>query len=111
VVFACRRAGSPGHHHGAGAEVSRGWSRRLGDCDGLEVRHPRARGGGGLVLISQGISPDRLGLPRRDGRTTADPREIWREFCAVIPDAGRTCATHRAAGCLTGPAQLRSLGG
>lgn len=34
------------------------------------------------MLISQGISPDRLGLPRRDGRTTAEPREIWREFCA-----------------------------
>ena len=34
------------------------------------------------MLISQGISPDRLGLPRRDGRTTAAPREIWREFCA-----------------------------
>ena len=31
-----------------GAEVSRGWSRRLGDCDGLEVRHTRAGGGGGL---------------------------------------------------------------
>ena len=34
------------------------------------------------MLISQGISPDRLGLPRRDGTTTAEPREIWREFCA-----------------------------
>jgi glucuronate isomerase len=34
------------------------------------------------MLISQGISPDRLGLPRRDGKQTAEPREIWREFCA-----------------------------
>ncbi|MEU4287713.1 glucuronate isomerase [Kribbella sp. NPDC026596] len=34
------------------------------------------------MLISQGISPDRLGLPRRDGTTNADPREIWREFCS-----------------------------
>jgi glucuronate isomerase len=34
------------------------------------------------MLISQGVSPDKLGLPRRDGRQTADPREIWREFCA-----------------------------
>ncbi|MEV6284922.1 glucuronate isomerase [Kribbella sp. NPDC051770] len=34
------------------------------------------------MLISQGVSPDRLGLPRRDGTVTAEPREIWREFCA-----------------------------
>jgi glucuronate isomerase len=59
------------------------------------------------MLISQGISPDRLGLPRRDteqgkerrevgggrgaagqdveggrdGKTSAEPREVWREFC------------------------------
>jgi glucuronate isomerase len=33
------------------------------------------------MLISQGVSPDKLGLPRRDGRHTAEPREIWREFC------------------------------
>ncbi|MEU4197385.1 glucuronate isomerase [Kribbella sp. NPDC026611] len=33
------------------------------------------------MLISQGVSPDKLGLPRRDGKTTAEPREIWREFC------------------------------
>ncbi|TDD21200.1 glucuronate isomerase [Kribbella turkmenica] len=34
------------------------------------------------MLISQGISPERLGLPRRDGAPAADPRDIWREFCA-----------------------------
>ena len=34
------------------------------------------------MLISQGVSPDRLGLPRRDGTRTAEPREIWREFCS-----------------------------
>ncbi|MEV0797202.1 glucuronate isomerase [Kribbella sp. NPDC050281] len=34
------------------------------------------------MLISQGISPDRLGLPRRDGTAPADPRDVWREFCA-----------------------------
>ncbi|NUR99367.1 MAG: glucuronate isomerase, partial [Kribbellaceae bacterium] len=43
------------------------------------------------MLISQGVSPDKLGLPRRDGKQTAQessargaaqPREIWREFCA-----------------------------
>ncbi|MEV6412444.1 glucuronate isomerase [Kribbella sp. NPDC051718] len=34
------------------------------------------------MLVSQGVSPDRLGLPRRDGVKTAEPRDIWREFCA-----------------------------
>lgn len=34
------------------------------------------------MLVSQGVSPDKLGLPRRDGKQTAEPREIWREFCA-----------------------------
>ncbi|MGW6198353.1 glucuronate isomerase [Kribbella sp. NPDC055110] len=39
------------------------------------------------MLISQGVSPDKLGLPRRDGKQTdqegsAQPREIWRAFCA-----------------------------
>ncbi len=34
------------------------------------------------MLVSQGVSPDRLGLPRRNGARTADPREVWREFCA-----------------------------
>jgi glucuronate isomerase len=34
------------------------------------------------MLISQGVKPDRLGLPRRDGARTAEPRDIWREFCS-----------------------------
>jgi len=34
------------------------------------------------MLISQGVSPDRLGLPRLDGTRTAEPREIWRGFCS-----------------------------
>ncbi|TWD83302.1 glucuronate isomerase [Kribbella amoyensis] len=34
------------------------------------------------MLISQGVAPDRLGLPRRDGKPAAEPREIWREFCS-----------------------------
>ncbi|MFB6725969.1 glucuronate isomerase [Kribbella sp. NPDC056345] len=34
------------------------------------------------MLVSQGVAPDRLGLPRRNGTRTADPREVWREFCA-----------------------------
>ncbi|MFF0340507.1 glucuronate isomerase [Kribbella sp. NPDC004875] len=34
------------------------------------------------MLVSQGVSPDKLGLPRKDGKQTAEPREIWREFCA-----------------------------
>jgi glucuronate isomerase len=34
------------------------------------------------MLVSQGVSPDRLGLPRRDGVRTAEPRNIWREFCS-----------------------------
>lgn len=34
------------------------------------------------MLISQGVAPDRLGLPRTDGTPTAEPREIWREFCS-----------------------------
>jgi glucuronate isomerase len=34
------------------------------------------------MLVSQGVSPDLLGLPRRDGVRTAEPRDIWREFCS-----------------------------
>ncbi|MEM6326990.1 MAG: glucuronate isomerase, partial [Bacteroidota bacterium] len=35
------------------------------------------------MLYSQGVSLDRLGIPRADGtRTEADPREVWRTFCA-----------------------------
>jgi glucuronate isomerase len=34
------------------------------------------------MLISQGVPADRLGLPRLDGTRTAEPREIWREFCS-----------------------------
>jgi glucuronate isomerase len=34
------------------------------------------------MLVSQGVSPDRLGLPRQDGVRTAEPRDIWREFCS-----------------------------
>lgn len=34
------------------------------------------------MLVSQGVSPDLLGLPRRDGVKTAEPRDIWREFCS-----------------------------
>jgi glucuronate isomerase len=34
------------------------------------------------MLISQGVAPDKLGLPRLDGTRTAEPREIWREFCS-----------------------------
>ena len=34
------------------------------------------------MLVSQGVAPDRLGLPRRDGVRTAEPRDIWREFCS-----------------------------
>jgi glucuronate isomerase len=34
------------------------------------------------MLISQGVRPDRLGLPRTDGGRTAEPRQIWREFCS-----------------------------
>jgi hypothetical protein len=39
------RAGSPGHHNEARTKASRGRSRRLGDCDGLQVRHTPPRGG------------------------------------------------------------------
>lgn len=34
------------------------------------------------MLVSQGVAPERLGLPRKDGARTAVPREIWREFCS-----------------------------
>jgi glucuronate isomerase len=35
------------------------------------------------MLLSQGIPPDRLGVPRRDGRPSeADGRDIWRLFAA-----------------------------
>jgi glucuronate isomerase len=38
------------------------------------------------MLMSQGVAPDALGLPRRDGRAVeADPRAIWRLFCAHWP--------------------------
>lgn len=33
------------------------------------------------MLWSQGISPLRLGVPGRDGRVHAGPRETWRTFC------------------------------
>ena len=33
------------------------------------------------MLYSQGISPLRLGVPDRDGRVHAGPREAWRTFC------------------------------
>ena len=33
------------------------------------------------MLYSQGISPLRLGVPDRDGRGHAGPREAWRTFC------------------------------
>jgi glucuronate isomerase len=33
------------------------------------------------MLYSQGISPLRLGVPDRDGRVHASPREAWRTFC------------------------------
>ncbi len=36
------------------------------------------------MLISQGISPTDLGVPRIDGgRTEADPRAIWRRLAEV----------------------------
>ena len=35
------------------------------------------------MLVSQGVSLDALGVPRRDGGPVeADPRAIWRRFCA-----------------------------
>jgi len=34
------------------------------------------------MLYSQGVSPLRLGVPDRDGRVHAGPREAWRTFCA-----------------------------
>ncbi len=35
------------------------------------------------MLISQGVPHDALGVPRRDGGPVeADPREVWRTFCA-----------------------------
>jgi glucuronate isomerase len=33
------------------------------------------------MLYSQGVSPLRLGVPDRDGRVHAGPREAWRTFC------------------------------
>jgi glucuronate isomerase len=33
------------------------------------------------MLYSQGISPLRLGVPDRDGRVHAGPREAWQTFC------------------------------
>lgn len=33
------------------------------------------------MLYSQGVPPQRLGVPDRDGRTQAGPREAWRTFC------------------------------
>ncbi len=33
------------------------------------------------MLYSQGVSPRRLGVPDRDGRVQAAPREAWRTFC------------------------------
>jgi glucuronate isomerase len=38
------------------------------------------------MLVSQGVSLDALGVPRLDGGPVeADPREIWRRFCAHWP--------------------------
>jgi glucuronate isomerase len=35
------------------------------------------------MLVSQGMAPEDLGVPRRDGDPVEDdPREIWRRFCA-----------------------------
>ncbi|MBO0869215.1 MAG: glucuronate isomerase [Micromonosporaceae bacterium] len=35
------------------------------------------------MLVSQGVRPEALGLPRTDGRPVeTDPRAIWRTFCA-----------------------------
>jgi glucuronate isomerase len=34
------------------------------------------------MLYSQGIGLHQLGVPDREGRVTADPREAWRTFCA-----------------------------
>lgn len=35
------------------------------------------------MLVSQGVPHDALGVPRRDGGPVeADPREVWRTFCA-----------------------------
>jgi len=33
------------------------------------------------MLNSQGIEPSAVGAPRRDGTSTAEPREAWRTFC------------------------------
>ena len=33
------------------------------------------------MLYSQGVPPQRLGVPDRDGRVQAGPREAWRTFC------------------------------
>lgn len=33
------------------------------------------------MLYSQGVPPQRLGAPDRDGRVQAGPREAWRTFC------------------------------
>ncbi|MGK5740166.1 glucuronate isomerase [Micromonospora sp. URMC 103] len=35
------------------------------------------------MLVSQGVTPDQLGVPRLDGTTVeTDPRAIWRLFCS-----------------------------
>ncbi|MBO0836136.1 MAG: glucuronate isomerase [Actinobacteria bacterium] len=34
------------------------------------------------MLHSQGIGPEHLGVPDKDGRVQAGPREAWRTFCA-----------------------------
>ena len=34
------------------------------------------------MLYSQGVPPQQLGVPDRDGRVAVGPREAWRTFCA-----------------------------
>jgi glucuronate isomerase len=34
------------------------------------------------MLVSQGVPLERLGVPHLDGSRSAEPREIWREFCS-----------------------------
>ena len=59
--------GSPGHHNEARTKASRGRSRRLGDCDGLEVRHSPPGGGGGLGDAAPLTGPAPL-TKQRDAR-------------------------------------------
>ena len=33
------------------------------------------------MLYSQGVPPQRLGVPDRDGRVQVSPRQAWRTFC------------------------------